>query len=371
MENEPITPPTQAPPRRSRLGLSVRALMAVVLVLAVWLGWIANRAHVQRDAVAAIRRAGGSVGFDTDWTLMGPFGPPKGPRGPIWMRRWLGPDYFDTATSVHFFEPGPQPKAGGDEVLKAAARLPDLQALSICYSDATDVGAEGLGRLTGLRSLDLRLNRMTVRAVKDFRSLTELRELKIATIPLRDEDMAFLRAMPKLESLQIPGRTTTLTDAWLSNVEGLINLKYLQLSDIPITAAGLPRLRNLANLRVLRLHGAKVDDLKALVPLKELGSLGLYGNPIEDDDLAALKDLPRLYSLELSKTGITDLGLLQLRRIPMLSELDLDGTKITDAGLIELGKIPKLRSISIRDTSITSNALDAFRKAHPMIAIRR
>ena len=52
--------PNRNPPRRL-LRLSVRALMVVVLVLAVVLGWFVHRAQVQREAVAAIEKAGGKV----------------------------------------------------------------------------------------------------------------------------------------------------------------------------------------------------------------------------------------------------------------------------------------------------------------------
>ena len=44
-----------------RVQSSVRALMALVLALGVGLGWFVHRAQVQRDAVAAILRAGGRV----------------------------------------------------------------------------------------------------------------------------------------------------------------------------------------------------------------------------------------------------------------------------------------------------------------------
>jgi hypothetical protein len=58
----------EAPPTlwRRRLRLSVRALMVVVLITGGGLGWLMYRARVQRDAVAAIRRAGGLTYYDWD-----------------------------------------------------------------------------------------------------------------------------------------------------------------------------------------------------------------------------------------------------------------------------------------------------------------
>jgi internalin A len=345
--------------------------MAVVLILGGGLGWLAHRARVQRQAVEVIRRAGGSVEYNTPW-YRGPSPLPSAPSpGPIWMRRALGPDYFDSVTSVRFSEARTEPKTGGDAVMRAASRLPRLESLSIVQTDATDAGAQGLGALTSLRSLDIRLNHMTALAVRDLGRLSELRELRLASIPLSDGDMGFLKSLTRLEHLQLPGRASTLTDAWLENVAGLTNLKALELYDMPITSAGLRHLRGLTSLGVLNLHDARVDNLESIRPLVKLGSLGLYGNPIRDDDLEVLKALPGLYSLDLRRTGITDDGVIRLLALPSLKDLRLDGTAITDAGLIDLARLPMLRSISIRDTRITAGAVSAFVQAHPAIKVGR
>ena len=49
---------------RHLLRLSVRALMVLVLITGGGLGWVIHRARVQREAVAAILRAGGSVMYE-------------------------------------------------------------------------------------------------------------------------------------------------------------------------------------------------------------------------------------------------------------------------------------------------------------------
>ena len=366
MNDEPAKPA-----KRRRLKLSLRALMVLVLIVGGGLGWVAYRARVQREAVAIIERHNGSVGYNTSWSLRGPWPPPQDPLVPDWLRRSLGPHYFDTATSVHFSGGGlPRPKSGGDEAMRAACRLPELEQLWFIKTDATDAGAERLGDLAHLKSLDLRLNHaMTALAVKDLGRLTELRELKLATLPLRDEDMGFLRSITRLESLMVAGRESTLRDAWLEHVAGLNSLEYLQLYDMAITAEGLRHLRGLANLQVLTLHAANVDRLDALGPLTRLGSLGLYGNPIDDDDLAPVQSLPKLYSLDLRKTGITDRGAAMLTTLPSLARLDLGDTAITDAALPEFAKMPKLNELLVRNTRITPAALAAFQAAQPSIRV--
>jgi hypothetical protein len=50
--------------RRRRFAFSLRTLMIVVLIVGGLFGWKANRAYTQRQAVAAIREAKGSITYD-------------------------------------------------------------------------------------------------------------------------------------------------------------------------------------------------------------------------------------------------------------------------------------------------------------------
>ena len=99
---------------RKRLRLSLGAMMIVVLGIGGVLGWVVHRAHVQRDAVAAIttlrRNTRGSVYYDWQYVagqvdkdakprgpkwmreLLGKFDDDAKPRGPKWLRDALGPD---------------------------------------------------------------------------------------------------------------------------------------------------------------------------------------------------------------------------------------------------------------------------------------
>jgi hypothetical protein len=50
----------------------VRALFVLVLVFGIWLGWLVRSARIQRDAVVAIRQAGGLVTYNWGWKLASP-----------------------------------------------------------------------------------------------------------------------------------------------------------------------------------------------------------------------------------------------------------------------------------------------------------
>ena len=49
------------------LRFSVRGLIVLVLVIGAGVGWLVRSARIQRDAVAAIQNAGGSVSYD--WVI--------------------------------------------------------------------------------------------------------------------------------------------------------------------------------------------------------------------------------------------------------------------------------------------------------------
>jgi hypothetical protein len=59
---------------------SACALIILILVIGVWLGWLARAAHVQRDAVAAIEQTGAVVRYD--WQFQNGIPDPSQPWAP-------------------------------------------------------------------------------------------------------------------------------------------------------------------------------------------------------------------------------------------------------------------------------------------------
>ena len=126
-----------------------------MLVVGILLGWVVHRAHVQRDALAAIRKAGGSVQYDWQYKDGGRIADGK-PRGPKWLADRLGPDYFDTITTV---SSGP---ATSDAELAHIGQLTQLEQLNLRESAAvTDAGLAHVKGLTRLRILYLRGTQVT------------------------------------------------------------------------------------------------------------------------------------------------------------------------------------------------------------------
>jgi hypothetical protein len=75
------------------LRFSVRGLIVLVLVIGGWFGWIVRSARLQREAVAAITKAGGTVTYNWEWRN-GKSTPGGKPWAPKRLVDLLGVDYF-------------------------------------------------------------------------------------------------------------------------------------------------------------------------------------------------------------------------------------------------------------------------------------
>ena len=125
----------------SYLRFSVRALIILVLLAGVWLGWLVRSAHTQREAVAAIQRAGGY--FEYQWGFRdGVLVRNERPWWPKWFVDRMGVDYFGNVVAVNL------DGCGNDEHLAWVGNLTRLEDLHLKGSKVTDAGLVCLTRLT-------------------------------------------------------------------------------------------------------------------------------------------------------------------------------------------------------------------------------
>jgi len=132
---------------RLRFQFSVRWLVVLVVAVAIpscWLTVKMRQAERQRQAVEAIRKAGGVVFYDFHflkdekaYAIM-----EQEPPTPAWLRQVVGNDFF-SEVHVVFFD---NPEQVGDDVLERIGRLRKLKQLRLSDSPVTDVG---LKHLTG------------------------------------------------------------------------------------------------------------------------------------------------------------------------------------------------------------------------------
>jgi hypothetical protein len=184
--------------------------MITVLVSACFAEWVVQRAHLQRDAVAAIKRAGGLVEYD--WQRVNGRRVPNGkPKGPGWLVDRLGPDYFADVTCVHF-----------------RGRRSDAELAHI-------------GNLRRLESLDLSGTAVTDAGLAHLKGLTRLQSLRLSGTTVTDAGLAHLKGLTRLQTLTLD--YTEVSDLCLPHLKGLNGLRFLSLFRTKANETGLEELR--------------------------------------------------------------------------------------------------------------------------------
>jgi internalin A len=231
---------------RRFLRFSVQGLIVFVIVVGAGLGWFVRQAHVQRDAVAAIRRAECSVMYNWEWSD-GKSIPGGKPWAPRWLVNLIGVDYFGHVTVVGC---STYPSAS-DATLADIGRLTRLQLL---YANSPYLGDAGLAHLKGLTKLtrlDLFGTRVTDAGVPHLTGLRKLSILGLGGTQVSDAGLARLKGLNNVTSLALSN--TQITDVGLVHLTGLTKLKQLNLAGTRVTDAGIEELqRALPSLHIIR-----------------------------------------------------------------------------------------------------------------------
>ena len=367
----PIAPAASTVPNRRagsgwRPRLSVRGLMVAVLVLGGLLGLHLHRARLQREAVSAIKRAGGSVRYhwEREGRLVGR------PVNPTWwestMAR-LGPDHFGRVVWVGFNgSPIGEPDDG---VMAHIARLEDLEELDFSPASHPSVSDAGLAYLRGLPRLRrLNLSRTGVRGpgLAHLRGMNQLKRLELLELPLKDEDLIHLGGITSLEVLTLS--SGGITDDGLAHLSGL-KLRHLRLESPWISGAGLRHVGGMTDLWCLVLNSPRLDSLLPLGHLTELRWVGLDGTAVGDADMVILARSKGLFHLDLSHTRVGDAGLACLGDLSKLEHLDLSGTRVTDTGLASLAGLSNCRFLSVQGTGVTDRGVAQLSARFPAIRV--
>ncbi len=144
--------------------------------------------------------------------------------------------------------------------------------------------------------------------------------------------------------------------------------------------AGAADLAYPGHLRTLHLSdvGSDLDRVLSVPVLRQVRTLGLYGNRIGDTGAAALAQSPHLAQLEaldLSENGLTDLGVRALlaRPWPNLRTLDLRGgaaiTGRSAAFLARARGLPALATLDLSDNRIDGPGVGALAQSRSLRAL--
>lgn len=274
------------------------------------------------------------------------------------------------------------------------ATIPSLKMIDLSHAHITDAGLAHLAKIKSLEYLELPRERVTNKGLGYLWQLTNLKHLKIPRtshrVPYADKGLEELSKLQALEELFIAD--LGVTDAEMSHVAKLTNLKRLTLFGCPITNKGLAKLKALKSLEYLWLYEPQnitISDLKDLNALPNLVELNVQeiiqdnsgldisgltrleklmigthhkGDGIRDEDLACLANLKNLRWFQVSQAitkplSLTDAGVAHLAGLTNMDRLTIGGPELTDKALGYLKDMKKLDMLNIYGGNFTDEGL--------------
>jgi len=301
--------------------------MCVMGLVLGWLGNVLIRVREQRSVIAKLRSLDGKLlpvpGLPFGWQPL---------TESEWTRWPLDDDLIARLPGVLLEKPNLR-----DADLTVLAELPGLQSLMIKDGPGvTDNSLRHLTRASKLCNLALFNTRVTVGGISQLPARDSLQVLWLGGTTLTDESLAHLDGLPNLRMLNIGG-SPRVTDAGMAHLANLEHLDPLSLSGTAVTDRGLAQLGGLTRLRLLTVLEKGVSDagMQHLSRLTELRSLRLGETNVGDAGIAQLSRLDKLGNLDLMPSAVTDAGLRSLAEMSSLKHLTL-GRGVTRAGAVEL-----------------------------------
>jgi hypothetical protein len=150
-------------PRMRLRSVSLRLVLGLVAIAAVWMGWIVHRVRVQQEGIDLIRRHGGMYYYDFEYddSKM-----PKVPQSwvPSWLIKNLGIDYFHHVASVRIEDPS----FNNEDLGRLTACLPQIEQTGFHGTSITDTGLRHLRGNRWLKGLFVSKNRITDAGIENL-----------------------------------------------------------------------------------------------------------------------------------------------------------------------------------------------------------
>lgn len=305
--------PVNAKSHRHWVRFSLRTMLLLTTVIAVWFGTVGRSARIQKTVVELVREVGGEVHYAFQYDHNGNLQVNAEHWAPKWLRDSIGDDYFMTVVDVVL----PSTRDAGkyydvDATLEHLVPLKGLQGLTIKAQQLTDNGLEIVSRFTHLVRLNISSTWVTDMGIAHIGKMTQLKSLFVAVPRMSDAGIELLSQNKELESLKIYGGSFTgdgfahlvslsdlrslslhgrhgegekVTDGVLKHICQLTKLENLSLSNIIITEFGLGHLKKMTNLKSasLPMRSISIEEAKNLqraLPKAQLARGNGFGNQV-------------------------------------------------------------------------------------------
>jgi hypothetical protein len=267
----------------------------------------------------------------------------------------------------------------------AVAASPLLDCAAVELSDAAALETKGVkfrkdrdGTIT-----EVRVGPDATLTLDDYRSIGELRNTlrRVNISPkqprLNGEILAAIGPLPRVEQFFSNGAKLLDDDfqhfvQWTSLQRfGLDHWGWFETPDKKFVGPGLAHLAELPKLEWLRLGGCRIENpaVEAIAKIKSLQYADLFHDQITDDGIVHLRNLPNLRVIKLGPQfapRITDSSLKYLAGIPTLEEIHYSETWLTYShGFVHLKQLPKLRLVVLKEVLATAEDVATLKADHP------
>ncbi|MFA7341180.1 MAG: hypothetical protein WC028_30640 [Candidatus Obscuribacterales bacterium] len=192
-----------------------------------------------------------------------------------------------------FTSTGDSEDAIADQLVAKISHLKNLRIVRIGRCDVSDIGVKSLRGLPQLKILDISYTLITGKSMPVIGRLTNLEDLTMNSVDLRQSDFSYIARLPKLSALYLRG--AQVSDAMVMALKSSKSLENIDLSNNrAITDASLPALALLPNLKAVCLAGTSVN-LQSLTKLARVKRVVLSDRDLKGASFEVLKKtLPNL-----------------------------------------------------------------------------
>jgi hypothetical protein len=223
-----------------------------------------------------------------------------------------------------------------DDGLSRVVKLAALEDLTLNGCSMSRLGIGHLSALSHLRALTIVHTTAANGTLNNLEKLNGLRELHLDNVCVTDDDLAYVKKIPSLETLYL-GRARRCADLWPGDAESQYQIMSTQ-----------PPFWRSCN-RVAECTGISGEGLIHLNELAHLKRLTLYNLQISDEKIALLQDMKSLEAIAINTASLTDAAVRHLAKLMTLKEVALESDRMTPSGLAMLDQLPNLKSLRLSE----------------------
>ena len=194
--------------------ISLRVLLIVFTLVAVWLGFLVARARQQRAALDSLDAALVMWDYQLPDGNFNRWDVDAQPPYPEWLRRVTGNDMLGNVRGVAMVSPSNQTS------LELLSALPEIELLNLTGSQLNDDQLLHVARLRKLKVLNLDMTTIGDRGVSHLAEMESLVVLSLVSTNVSDAGLVHFRGMKQLRKLDLEG--TAVTDEGVAELTAIL-----------------------------------------------------------------------------------------------------------------------------------------------------